>query len=124
MTERKLFVAKKENGDRVHVDSLRNTEEKLFCPHCDGEVIAKQGEEKIWHFAHKERVCSFLMNAPKDKVIHKDMPLEGFSQTFSDEIVVEESSNYKCLNCGCVGNKEYGKNVLGKWYCKDCFRLL
>lgn len=124
MADRKLFVAKKEDGEKVHIDRLSSKEGKFFCPHCSSEVIPKQGSEKIWHFAHKERICSFLADKGKDAVSHHDVELVDFSENVEEVIKVEESSNYKCVNCGSVGNKEYGKKVMDKWYCKDCFQLL
>lgn len=39
-------------------------EKRYFCPHCHNEMIAKRGNVRQWHFAHKTEKCSY------DKYLH------------------------------------------------------
>ena len=34
-------------------------EQLYFCPHCHNEMIAKRGNIRQWHFAHKTDKCSY-----------------------------------------------------------------
>jgi competence protein CoiA len=36
---------------------LASPKARAICPGCDGEVIAKCGDEKVWHWAHKAYDC-------------------------------------------------------------------
>lgn len=50
-----VFGLHKEEGRKVHIDDYdkRTMTGKVFCPHCDSELIAKQGSVKAHHYAHK-----------------------------------------------------------------------
>ncbi|EMA6345019.1 competence protein CoiA family protein [Bacillus cytotoxicus] len=56
-----LFVAKRENGETIHLlyhqDKktllILRERERFFCPACGKEVQLKLGNQKVWHFAHK-----------------------------------------------------------------------
>ena len=47
-----MFVAVNEKNERCYAETSEKGE-KYFCPICGGEVILKQGDVNIAHFAHK-----------------------------------------------------------------------
>lgn len=55
-----LEYARNQDGNLVHVeDSRRGLSGGLLCPFCGAEVMARQGAEKSWHFAHRaEESCA------------------------------------------------------------------
>lgn len=55
-----LEYARSQDGNLVHVeDSQRGLASGLLCPFCGAEVIARQGGEVAWHFAHlAEQSCA------------------------------------------------------------------
>ena len=52
-------------------------EQRYFCPYCHNEMIAKRGNIRQWHFAHKTEKCSY------DNYLHsiaKKMIMDWFNQ--------------------------------------------
>ncbi|MBS9801584.1 competence protein [Bacillus toyonensis] len=57
-----IFIAKRENGEKIHLlyncneELLRRMrqQERFFCVACGKEVQMKLGKQKSWHFAHKK----------------------------------------------------------------------
>ncbi|PFJ16944.1 competence protein [Bacillus cereus] len=57
-----MFIAKRENGEKIHLLYNRDEEllhrmrkkERFFCMACGKEVQMKLGKQKSWHFAHKK----------------------------------------------------------------------
>lgn len=46
------------NSNRTRISSLNATKgEKYYCPICNGEMILKNGEVNIAHFAYKNNEC-------------------------------------------------------------------
>ncbi|MES5953872.1 competence protein CoiA family protein [Bacillus fungorum] len=58
----KMFIAKRENGEKIHLLYHHDEEllhrmrkmESFFCIACGKEVQMKLGKQKKWHFAHKK----------------------------------------------------------------------
>ena len=48
--EIKYPIAFDKNDNYVHIKQATK-QEKYFCPECKKEFIARQGQEKTWHFA-------------------------------------------------------------------------
>ena len=50
---------------------------RYFCPHCHNEMIAKRGNVRQWHFAHKTEKCgprtSTFCNPLRHKVIQNNL---------------------------------------------------
>lgn len=45
------------NGIKTSADNyVKSENDILICPCCDSEIIPKQGDIKIWHFAHKSKI--------------------------------------------------------------------
>jgi len=120
MKKRHLFYAKKGEGT-VHIDKAKK-ETGLLCPFCKRAVIPKQGEEKIWHFAHKGKSC-LKSNAIDNE---KSQKLAGFITKTTDKIEVpEDPIFFLCCKCFKKGRKEVGKKWNETEYiCKDCFKLM
>lgn len=44
------------NGKRISAEEANKNDKSLYkCPCCNSDLIIKQGEFKIWHFAHKSK---------------------------------------------------------------------
>lgn len=71
---------------------------RYFCPHCHNEMIAKRGNVRQWHFAHKTEKCSY------DKYLHsiaEKMIMDWFNQ--KESIVLEMEAHQKCSQYGaCI----------------------
>ncbi len=123
--DRELFYAKLANGERVMVDSLvKGDSRQFFCPHCNAEVVARLGEKKIKHFAHKGQVCEFLRkpnetpNTKLGKFSSKTVSIKEFE--FS-----KDASIFECTICKKSMNKKLGLQWKdSKWVCKECFKDL
>lgn len=50
-----LTYAKSKAGELVHIDQDRST--PLFCPYCNGAVVAKRGPVVGHHYAHRQDSC-------------------------------------------------------------------
>lgn len=49
-----MFIAKNKNGLLIDIDdAVTSDESQYFCPHCNGEVIIKNGITNSSHFAHR-----------------------------------------------------------------------
>ena len=48
----------------VDIKDVYYSNERYFCPYCHSEMIAKRGNIRQWHFAHKADKCSY------DKYLH------------------------------------------------------
>ena len=62
-----------------------------FCPHCHNEMIAKRGNIRQWHFAHKADKCSY------DKYLHsiaEIMIMNWFNQ--KEHIILSMDNYEKC----------------------------
>lgn len=57
-----MLIAKDVNGN--HIRAYHDS--KGFCPSCNSLCIAKCGDIKIWHWAHKSDVCSFKTEPETD----------------------------------------------------------
>ena len=48
------------NGNLIHINKTNKVNcQKYFCPSCNHEMIAKRGDIRKWHFAHKGECCSY-----------------------------------------------------------------
>jgi ribosomal protein L37AE/L43A len=131
MAQRKLFYAKTKENAVVHIDYVEKAlREDLFCPYCQDKVIPKQGEFKIWHFAHSGEPCSHSYDKLEPEMRRLITNSEELSK-FSDEInslsvsqieVPQDCKEFQCTLCFRVGNKEYGKKWKQNLYiCNSCF---
>lgn len=49
-----MFYARDASGVQINIsDALSNPHGKYFCPSCGGELIVKNGDKNVAHFAHK-----------------------------------------------------------------------
>lgn len=97
--------------DIQHTEDVR--EQEYFCPHCHKEMIAKRGNIRQWHFAHKSDKCSY------DKYLHsiaEMMIMDWFNQQTSIMLVMdkpEKCSRYNdCAfrdekHCMRTGHSQY-----------------
>lgn len=48
-------------GRIIAIKDAKKDSDQFFCPYCKGEMIAKQGEVREWHFAHKNltNTCNY-----------------------------------------------------------------
>lgn len=115
---RRLFYAIDGTGEKYHIDHLKTKKETLLCPHCRTPVIAKQGEEKIWHFAHVGELCSALKKIDADK---EDEKLFRFQTEEAGKIEVGDSTTYLCPHCKKVGNKVFAVKLDSGYICKECY---
>ncbi|MEE3956321.1 competence protein CoiA [Bacillus thuringiensis] len=73
-----IFIAKRENGEKIHLlyncneELLRRMrqQERFFCVACGKEVQMKLGKQKSWHFAHK-KVDSCLAFYEAESMYHR-----------------------------------------------------
>lgn len=66
---------------------------QYFCPHCHNEMIAKRGDIRKWHFAHKTAKCSY------DNYLHsisEKMILDWFNQ--KESIILEMNAKVECTH--------------------------
>ena len=121
MGDRKLFYAKDNNQNIVHVDRIREKDGKYFCPFCKCEVLPKMGTKKTWHFAHKnnEHKCEF------NEVVESQL-IEEFKRNVNavENIdVPQDCQNYMCPFCRNAGNKDYAVTWRSNIFiCKSCFQ--
>jgi ribosomal protein L37AE/L43A len=127
--QRKLFYAKTTDEVVLHIDSIdKELNEELFCPFCKEKVIPKQGDMKIWHFAHAGNPCSHsydkldseMKRMMTDNKLVSDFVNTSFSVSKLE--VPQDCKEFQCTLCFRIGNKDYGvawKNNL--YLCKTCF---
>lgn len=76
----------------VNIRNVDNANEHYYCPYCHNEMIAKRGDIRRWHFAHKVDKCSY------DKYLHslaEKMIMNWFNQ---NEHIVLTMDNYEKCN--------------------------
>lgn len=107
-----------------NIVDIQNTEDnkKYYCPYCRKEMITKRGDIREWHFAHKEKACSY------DNYLHsiaKIMIMNWFNSNNQIELCmnVEEKCNRfkECAfydNFYCSGTKKVTYNL--KSYYTKC----
>lgn len=70
-----------ENNNIIDIrNANKECEHQYFCPHCHNEMIAKRGNIRQWHFAHKTDKCSY------DSYLHsvaEKMIMDWFNQNKS-----------------------------------------
>ena len=75
----------------VNIKDVDYSGEPYFCPHCHNEMIAKRGNIRQWHFAHKADKCSY------DKYLHsiaEIMIMNWFNQ--KEHIILSMDNYEKC----------------------------
>ena len=75
----------------VDIKDVYYSNERYFCPYCHSEMIAKRGNIRQWHFAHKADKCSY------DKYLHsiaEIMIMNWFNQ--KEHIILSMDSYEKC----------------------------
>lgn len=129
-TNRLQHFALDANGNIIDINETEGIEDKqYFCPHCHNEMIAKRGDIRQWHFAHKTDKCSY------DKYLHsiaEIMIMDWFNKAESITLIMnvyEKCKKYdNCRFCEkdicrrknskeydlkryysqCIKEKEYG----------------
>lgn len=80
------------NNDIIDIHNADSScEQRYFCPHCHNEMIAKRGNIRQWHFAHKTDKCSY------DSYLHsiaEKMIMNWFNQ--KESIILEMDAYKKC----------------------------
>ena len=58
---RKIILVGKKDGKEIHInDAKRGAGCGCVCPSCSAPLIARQGDENIWHFAHSQKTdCDY-----------------------------------------------------------------
>lgn len=123
---RKLTVALNEKGEKIIIDNLFKEDLKgpYFCPICKTEVIPKQGNNKIWHFAHKFKDCEHGKLREEDKKTHNDS-LGHFMQntTSVNNYKFSEPTKFICPLCHETHSIQEGNKWSPKEYiCKKCYK--
>ena len=78
---------------------------------------------KVWHFAHKGKICHALLDKKPADVEYKKK-LFDFTNKFTDKIELKQTNSKKflCNICKRTHNKENGIRWQGNDYvCKDCY---
>jgi len=122
---RKLTVALTENGKRIHIDNLnsRQNHEDLFCPYCKMELIPKQGNNKVWHFAHKGIECDWNNLRSEDKTT-KNISLNNFAKatTNLDNYKFAKATKFICPICNNTHSLKEGHEwSKDEFICKRCY---
>ena len=92
------------DGNVTHIDDYQNHQIPL-CPGCSGQLIAKKGKQKKWHYAHKNTAkCS------SESGLHKTCKLM-ISSTFNSKKAASQrySMIWKCPSCEYVGQADVAK---------------
>lgn len=50
------------DSEYVSITEVPRGRSELYCPYCQGELIAKKGKVKAHHFAHLEQTCNYVQN--------------------------------------------------------------
>jgi len=88
--------------DIQHTEDAR--EQRYFCPHCRKEMIAKRGNIRQWHFAHKSDKCSY------DKYLHsiaEMMIMDWFNRQTSIMLVMDNPEKCSRYNDCAFRDDEY-----------------
>lgn len=51
-------------------DVSRGLECGCLCPNCGDQLISRQGQEKVWHFAHENEECTGAVEAAVHMMVH------------------------------------------------------
>lgn len=63
-----LEYARQKSGRLVHINEVARGKSGLSCPYCGKEVLARQGHELSWHFAHVGDTCALARNKTRFKI--------------------------------------------------------
>lgn len=75
-----LEYARQQSGRLVHVDQATRGKSNLSCPYCGREVLARQGDELSWHFAHAGSTCALARNKTRFRIPLYDDFFLGLTQ--------------------------------------------
>jgi hypothetical protein len=75
-----LEYARQQSGRLVHVGQAIRGKSNLSCPYCGREVLARQGDELSWHFAHAGSTCALARNKTRFRIPLYDDFFLGLSQ--------------------------------------------
>lgn len=117
-------LGKADNVDKANKLEKANKEE-FFCPHCSETVVPKMGEQKVWHFAHKDRPCKPSYSGEPDKSTDSKIDLDKFgtTQTWKENTTV--SPDFLCFKCKKRFMKQLGLKWEGNEYiCRACYDLM
>ena len=74
-----MLVAMTDDGNRIYADDAIKTDDNgnkinYYCPECGSELILRQGNINVWHFAHKSSdiLCNRLKGGG-ESIIHQTM---------------------------------------------------
>jgi len=77
-----------------------NKNDNYICPECNKDLVLKQGDIRIHHFAHKKdnNPCNYYSN-PSESQIHKDakMLLKQLLELNIDIKIIRKCNNNKCI---------------------------
>ena len=61
MAKKYQHFAINSTGQIINIQDADKKSDIFLCPHCGGEMIAKQGDIREWHFAHKNltNICTY-----------------------------------------------------------------
>jgi predicted RNA-binding Zn-ribbon protein involved in translation (DUF1610 family) len=124
MKKRQLFVALDKDGRKVLVDDIdKQSTDKFCCPYCKREVIPKQGEKNVWHFAHKEEVCEYLNIKSSDGLADAKLDFSSSPTRSMEGIELgSDSTQFLCVKCKKRFAKAGGIKWQGNEYvCRECF---
>lgn len=79
------------NNRIVNIKDIDYPNDRYYCPFCHNEMIAKRGNIRQWHFAHKADKCSY------DKYLHsiaERMIMNWFNQ--KEQIILSMDNYEKC----------------------------
>lgn len=118
-----LTYAIDKEGKLVHIESVpRGLNCGCVCPFCHTELIAKQGEDRAKHFAHKGDVCKeyyeTALHLLAKEIIKEDktvmLPAYKYLKSTKicfKEVEVEERKDSSELQPDCVGITEEGLRI-------------
>lgn len=76
----------------INIKDVDYSGEPYFCPHCHNEMIAKRGNIRQWHFAHKADKCSY------DKYLHSIAEIMIMNWFNQKEHIILSMDNYEKCN--------------------------
>ena len=86
----------------IHIKDVIPSSARYFCPYCRQEMIARRGNIREWHFAHKAERCSY------DNYLHtiaEQMIMEWFNT--EDHIFLSMNKDERCDKYGhCIFRNE------------------
>lgn len=126
--DKKLPYALDSKGNKCFIErfSEKDKQETYFCPYCKKEVVAKMGDEKVWHFSHLEGDCSHSKLSKKKEDISKTAKLDVYRSKTVDIDEFKPTIDpdfFTCALCKKSSHKEYGMKMNnGIYICKDCYK--